>query len=61
MLTVNNLSELKNATNRNTTGSTYYVITYDITVADPSLEMLHWTGWNTPIVSKYGNVVIFKG
>jgi len=60
MLTINNLSELQNYTRTNTTHATFYVITYDITVADPSLQMLHWTGWNKPIVSQYGNVVIFK-
>jgi mannosyltransferase len=55
-----NLSELENSMNPDPSHSTYYIITYDIVAADPSLEMLNWVGKNIPINSKYGNVVIVK-
>jgi mannosyltransferase len=55
-----NLSELKNASNKDPSRATYYMITYDIVAADPSLEMLNYVGKNIPISSKYGNVIVLK-
>lgn len=55
-----NISELKNSMNPDVNRSTYYIITYDIVAADPSLEMLNWVGKNIPINSRYGNIIVLK-
>lgn len=55
-----NITELKASPPPDGNRSTYYILTYDIVAADPSLEMLNWVGKNIPIKSRYGNVIVLK-
>ena len=55
-----NISELQRSMNPDPSHATYYIITYDIVAADPSLEMLSWVETGVPIKSQYGNVLVLK-
>jgi mannosyltransferase len=61
ILKVTNLSELE-ATGGNHTYSTYYVITFDLTVHDPTMKMIDWFGKDVDLRTKgkYGHVAIVK-
>lgn len=55
-----NITGLKASPPPDANHSTYYILTYDIVAADPSLEMLNWVGKNIPINSRYGNIIVLK-
>jgi mannosyltransferase len=59
---ITNISELKDYGKQESLHPTYYVITYDLIVHDPTMEMFNWFGKDLDLreKGKYGHVAIIK-